>query len=166
MSDYTAIWSINVDADSPIDAALQAKELANNIDFNSDSPNVFCILPGVHNPAIAKATTIDLGNTELDSSGDSGNNDGDNADSNNVTVDPSDAAATTRTTKTRRVLVTETITYDIFIDTATLDAAGVDPSSSDTDEVDTFIADITSTLDTGNTSFSIEDCQREITWLD
>lgn len=153
MSDYTAIWSINVDADSPIDAALQAKELANDIDFNPDSPNVFSIVPGVHNPVIPKATTIDLGN-------------GDSADSNNVTVDPSDAAATTRTTKTRRVLVTETITYDIFIDTAALDAAGVDPSSSDPDEVDTFIADITSTLDTGDTSFSIEDCQREITWLD
>lgn len=156
MSDYTAIWSINVDADSPIDAALQAKELANNIDFNPDSPNVFCIVPGIHNPVIPKATTIDLGSAELDS----------DADSNNVTVNPSDAAATTRTTKTRRVLVTETITYDIFIDTAALDAAGVDPSSSDPDEVDTFIADITSTLDTGNTSFSIEDCQREITWLD
>lgn len=157
MSDYTAIWSINVDADSPIDAALQAKELANNIDFNPDSPNVFCIVPGIHNPAIPKAATIDLGNTELDCSDDSGNN---------VTVDPSDAAATTRTTKTRRVLVTETITYDIFIDTAALDAAGIDPDSSDTDEVDTFIADTTSTLHTGNTSFSIEDCQREITWLD
>lgn len=148
MSDYTAIWSINVDADSPTDAALQAKELANNIDFNPDSPNVFYIAPGVHNPVIPKATTIDLGNAELDGSG------------------GSDTAATTRTAKTRRVLVTETITYDMFIDTATLDAAGVDPNSSDPDEVDTFIADTTSTLHLGNTSFSIEDCQREITWLD
>lgn len=162
MTEYTVIWAIALDADSPTDAALQAKVLTNDMDFGPESANVFHAVPGAFDPsaALPEATVVDLGKADITADGDISNLD--------ELAEPATAPPTTATAggdTTHRVLVTETLTYEIDLDVAEMKAAGVDPEDTSSMEFDSYIADVTSSLHTGRYPFSVQDCQRETTWL-
>lgn len=61
MKNFLVTWQIDVDADNPIEAALEAKKVCNGMDFNADSANVF----SVTDPQTSESSTIDLSETTL-----------------------------------------------------------------------------------------------------
>lgn len=61
MKNFLVTWQIDVDANNPTEAALEAKKVCNGMDFNADSANVF----SVTDSQTSESSTIDLSETNL-----------------------------------------------------------------------------------------------------
>lgn len=165
---YLVTWSIDITADSPQAAALIAKRMCNDMSFDPDDANVFEVhAPAYPGDADTQHThTVDLGAAEITDDGEIIVEDTDTAPDAPETPDaaPECAVAETDSDDTETLIVTEETTLEVEIDRTELRAAGIDPDDTESVEFDSYIADITSTLDNGRHAFTVTECQRSCSW--
>ena len=158
---YLVTWSIDITADSPQAAALIAKRMCNDMSFDPDDVNVFEVhAPAYPGDADTQHThTVDLGAAEITDDGEIIVE-----DTHTAPAAPERAVAGTDSDDTETLIVTEETTLEIEIDRAKMRAAGIDPDDTESAEFDSYIADITSTLDNGRHAFTVTECERSCSW--
>lgn len=169
---YLVTWSIDITADSPHAAALIAKRMCNDMSFDPDDANVFEVrtpaYPGDTDTGTQHTHTVDLGAAEITDDGEIIVEDTHTAPVaapiDTPVAAPERAVAGTDSDDTETLIVTEELTYEIEIDRAELRESGIDPEDTGSVEFDSYIADITSTLHSGNHAYTITECERSCSW--
>lgn len=166
---YLVTWSIDITADSPQAAALIAKRMCNDMSFDPDDANVFEVhAPAYPGDADTQHThTVDLGAAEITDDGEIIVEDTHTVSDAPVAAPddtPGSSVAGTDSDDTETLIVTEETTLEVEIDRAKLRAAGIDPDDTESAEFDSYIADITSTLDSGRHAFTVTECERSCSW--
>lgn len=168
---YLVTWSIDITADSPQDAALEAKRICNDMSFDPDGANVFEVRTPAYltdaDTGTQRTHTVDLGAAEITDDGEIIVEDTHTVSDAPVAAPdaaPGRAVAGTDSDDTETLIVTEELSYEIQIDRAELRAAGIDPDDTESVEFDSYIADITSTLGNGRHAYTVTECERSCSW--